>query len=930
MAGPYRRIVRKVGPEGGELQTASCTVTVPRGAVTVETEITCQVINPNDVTLPLKDGETLVSDVIELGPHGTTFHQPVTVQMQYNSTSSGGFMEATLWVTEDGADWTELKAVDKSENNLTVSVDHFSIFAVISQPKQNQFTVSTEGWIQTSSTQPDVQISFPEGAVTTPTQVTLQVQEVPKQAVDDIKAKSQSFNHLISTSPIVTAEIVSDFTVQFLKPVTVRVPHPQHYMDIQHGGNTKLKVMSCEEGAEEWVDVTDIITNIQVTEEFVGFDVNHFTRWIVIDVVDTYGDAEKFGPFILNLCRWLQHRAVQFILLQREDNRKQVIIECTLAERAEEKHASLIRKGYNGPALSKSVDLFEGQQLEVNVQGNVARFNPEGDVAQHITFHSQRNNTLHMQIRGLEDKEGRRDLDGEGCAVFYALPRVKFRKEELEDKTIKRSITSLRKRHEKLGHPSESDVLISKRLCHLPIHVPYQPPKLETEGAVGGPTLKGAQTRGSGGDGGGFGTQATEQTDPHGGNADVHMRNQGPEVQTVLLVSDEYGTSKGGVSTINSQVGQIITNANAVVYATALWVSKQDQEAADRDGVKLIPPVKQNEDSIPTLDWLAWYSRVHYPSLPQDVTCIIGHAYITDTAARNIWEQRYPQADLMTFTHVIPEDTEYYKGGRKKEKDMLDNVNNAKAAFSVGQRIYDHCDTLYKAGKKPESHYVFLPKPSEIFLATNVRPGGGEQVVLSIGRVSKAENLKGHDLAVQTMGEVVKVIKNARLRVRGISEVDWETSLKILEDNLNSPDLNPTLLPYGTQEDIRDDMMRAHLVLMPSRSDPFGLIGLEAIAAGIPVLISDKTGLAEMILDLVTNGKLSAEHRNIIVETSVNDSDRAGDVKRWTDRVVDILKYSDSEFVKAARLKRELVESKYWEESHRTFLQACGITTGDL
>ncbi|XP_078612811.1 uncharacterized protein LOC144882703 [Branchiostoma floridae x Branchiostoma japonicum] len=432
--------------------------------------------------------------------------------------------------------------------------------------------------------------------------------------------------------------------------------------------------------------------------------------------------------------------------------------------------------------------------------------------------------------------------------------------------------------------------------------------------------------------GGRSAAHATHRTAPRGGNADVHMRNQGP---TVLLISDEYGTFKGGVSTINSQVGQILTNANAVVYCTVLRVPKQDQEAADRHGVTLIPPVHLDEESVPTLNWLTLYHIVHYPDLPPDVTCIIGHADITDTAARNIWEQRYPQADLMTFNHAIPEDTEYYQGGRRamtaweKEKGMLDKVNNAKAAFSLGQWTYDHFDTMYKGEKKPQSHYVFLPKPSEIFLATTVRPGGQQKVVLSIGRVRDVEKLKGHDLVAQSMGEVLKEVKNARLRVRGISEDDWETSKKILEDNLKSPDLNPTLLPYGTQEDIRDDMMTAHLVLMPSRSEPFGLIGLEAIAAGIPVLISDKTGLAGMIKDLIKQEKIDAEHRHIIVETSVNNADAGGDAKRWAERIVDILNHSKSAFKQAARLKKELEESRYWEESHRTFLQACGVTTGE-
>ncbi|XP_019633787.1 PREDICTED: uncharacterized protein LOC109477161 [Branchiostoma belcheri] len=402
----------------------------------------------------------------------------------------------------------------------------------------------------------------------------------------------------------------------------------------------------------------------------------------------------------------------------------------------------------------------------------------------------------------------------------------------------------------------------------------------------------------------------------------------------ILLINDEYGTSKGGVSTINYHASQTVgLTGKADVYCTVLQlnVPEEDQKAADRDGVTLIKPDPRGKKTKPSLDWLTDYHSVHFPNLPKDVTCIIGHADITDTAARNIKDQRYPQADLMMFTHVIREDTELYKGGesameaRKKENDMLDKVDNAKAAFSVGKRIFDHFENKYRGEKRPKKHFIFLPKPSQMFLATTVRPGGGQKVVLSVGRVRKVEKLKGHDLTGQSMREVVKVIRNARWCVRGISEDDWQNSLKILEDALNSPDLNPTLLPYGTQEEIRHDMMEAHLVLMPSRSEPFGLVGLEAIAAGIPVLISDKTGLAMMITDLIAEGKLSAEYRNVIVETSVNDRDRASNVKRWAAKIVDVLKHSDYEFEKAARFKQELVESKYWEKSHNDFLQACGI-----
>ncbi len=43
------------------------------------------------------------------------------------------------------------------------------------------------------------------------------------------------------------------------------------------------------------------------------------------------------------------------------------------------------------------------------------------------------------------------------------------------------------------------------------------------------------------------------------------------------------------------------------------------------------------------------------------------------------------------------------------------------------------------------------------------------------------------------------------------------------------------------------DIKTASLLLMPSRSEGFGLVGVEALAVGTPILITEKSGLAELI-----------------------------------------------------------------------------------
>ncbi|XP_019614839.1 PREDICTED: uncharacterized protein LOC109462721 [Branchiostoma belcheri] len=421
----------------------------------------------------------------------------------------------------------------------------------------------------------------------------------------------------------------------------------------------------------------------------------------------------------------------------------------------------------------------------------------------------------------------------------------------------------------------------------------------------------------------------------HGGQPSDRGQSTQQEFTSVLMVNDEYGTSHGGNSTTNRQVAQFLKLHGATVHATAVQASEEDKRCAIDDGVILHLPVQDPRDKrTPSLEWLTHYQSFHYPDIPQDLKCIVGHVDVTSGAAKSIHEKRCQHAKLVLFNHDMPEETEHYMGTKKalaagrKMEDILKDAKNADAVFSLGRRIYDYFETKYRSlgESKPGQHFLFLPRPSPVFEAISVRPGGGEKVVLTVGRVTEVDKLKGHDLVARAMGEVTEKITNVRLCVRGIDEDDWEASKRILGKNLHSGNIKPTLLPCGTQEDIAQDMQQAHLVLMPSRAEPFGLIGLQAIVAGIPVLISDKSGLADMIKDLIKKKKCPAEMRHRIVKTSVRESDLAEDARKWAERIADTLEYSEAEFDKAAEYKKKLLESKYWEESHQNLLRVCGLT----
>ncbi|XP_078611060.1 uncharacterized protein LOC144881704 [Branchiostoma floridae x Branchiostoma japonicum] len=395
----------------------------------------------------------------------------------------------------------------------------------------------------------------------------------------------------------------------------------------------------------------------------------------------------------------------------------------------------------------------------------------------------------------------------------------------------------------------------------------------------------------------------------------------------VLLLSEVYGTLKGGISAIYRRLGTILTNRVPDVWVSTavLDATEDDKDEAKRDGVDLLlPTVHPGDDRTdPCLHWLTFDHRVKYPNLPSNVRSIVGHTNGTSRAACRIKQDRCPDARVVLFIDDIPEDTEQYKGDEeaigigKKEDSILKDAEQADVIFSVGDRTFDHFKNQFRAipvNKRPR-HMKFFPRPSKIFEDSDAEYTETEtMVVLCIGRVAGVEKLKGFDLAVEALSIVAQKMR-VKLRVRGVDKDDIQVTKAILE-HCKSANLQITFLPFGTQKDICKDMLQSHLVLMPSRAEPFGLVGLEAIAVGVPVLISDKSGLADLII------KFARRYHNCIVETDTG-GDEQRNVGNWARCIERVLRHCEAEFETAANMKRELLSTRYWEESERQFIDIC-------
>lgn len=119
--------------------------------------------------------------------------------------------------------------------------------------------------------------------------------------------------------------------------------------------------------------------------------------------------------------------------------------------------------------------------------------------------------------------------------------------------------------------------------------------------------------------------------------------------------------------------------------------------------------------------------------------------------------------------------------------------------------------------------------------------------------VGRLQPLKGPDVAVRILAQVRRTHPNATLEIIGGASgnrghLTDPASLRELAQSLAVGDA-VTIRPALPQEQLVDRYRAADVVLVPSRSETFGLVALEAQASGTPVVAARVGGLAAVVAD---------------------------------------------------------------------------------
>ena len=320
-----------------------------------------------------------------------------------------------------------------------------------------------------------------------------------------------------------------------------------------------------------------------------------------------------------------------------------------------------------------------------------------------------------------------------------------------------------------------------------------------------------------------------------------------------------------------------------------------------------------------------------------DPQIIIGHGHITGPAAAARTAAYYKAARRIHFLHTLPEELEWYKEredadaaerAQRKQQVEAELALSGTLTVAVGPRLTRHWSNHMsglRGGVQIHRLNPGLPAAEPV----PGPPAGIECLVL--GRIEDMR-IKGADIAAAAMGAIARDgrfrgAKEPTLVVRAAKARTSEELHRVLTGHAKTGILLRIKEFTHDAERVREDIARASVVLMPSRVEGFGLVGLEALAMGVPVLVSNRSGLGELLLERID----ADSSLGFAAEYVVDVQDHLDtDAEHWAAAIRAVLQDRQTAFRQTAMLREALQRSEYWHRAISELFSALGKSVGTL
>ena len=370
---------------------------------------------------------------------------------------------------------------------------------------------------------------------------------------------------------------------------------------------------------------------------------------------------------------------------------------------------------------------------------------------------------------------------------------------------------------------------------------------------------------------------------------------QNRRLKVTLLSSEWRSSTDREVSTICRTLAiQLAKDPNVEVSVFLPKCSEEDKRNAASHKIQLV-----EADELPGYEPILWLS-----SLPRnhDVDCVIGHGVHLGRQISLI--KRSKDCRWIQVVHSVHEEVGMYQNiseGQRLQQTEVELCKMADEVVAIGPKVAEAYERCLCSDKEEETILDLTPGIFSEFL--NVVQATDERrtfSVLVIGSGDSCEdfNVKGFNMAAEAIAE----LKDDPYQLKFLfspREDGKEIADKLLQHGISRNQL--IVRSFNSNREVLGNLFcEVDLAIMPSRTEGFGLCGLEALSAGLPVLISGNSGLGGALKKVLFGSHYVVDSEN---------------PKDWAKKIRDVRQKPRKDRLSEAKLLREHYAKAYdWEK----------------
>ena len=324
-------------------------------------------------------------------------------------------------------------------------------------------------------------------------------------------------------------------------------------------------------------------------------------------------------------------------------------------------------------------------------------------------------------------------------------------------------------------------------------------------------------------------------------------------VLNITLLGDEWASSAGGLSTFNRELAIHLSDNPAAKVSLLVpegACTSQEKQEADSYNISIVEA--KALVAFDRLDWLSFPPKNHVMDI------VVGHGIKLGRQGqvmRNSYQ--FPNSKWVQVVHTAPEDLSKYKSytdpisrGETKHQAEVELCKLADLVVPVGPGLGEAYSSYLKRFKTDQKVSPITPGLFDREFGDLTQSFHAHSVfkVLLFGRGDDEDfELKGYNIAAQAFTDQRLKNKPYHLLFVGAPEgKQEEVRVKLIQRGIAEAQLTVRKF-IQCRDRMKDLLCEADLAIMPSKSEGFGLVALEALSAGLPILVGSRSGFAKAL-----------------------------------------------------------------------------------